>query len=103
MFFSLEIIFANHKVLLHGYCACVKIIVYEMTVYTHSLSKVVFCIIPFVDVPELNLTNLSKELELLTRPVEFGIALGIPQHVLETIEADKPHGECIKSVWYICE
>ena len=57
--------------------------------------KQYFNCIPFVDVPELNLTNLTKELKTLTKPVEFGIALGIPQHVLETIEADKPHSECM--------
>ena len=45
-----------------------------------------------LEVPELNLTNLDKELKTLTRPVEFGIALGIPQHELEIIERDNPLG-----------
>ena len=45
-----------------------------------------------LDVPELNLTNLSRELSTLTRPVEFGIALGIPQHELDIIKRNNPQG-----------
>ena len=38
------------------------------------------------------MTNLDKELKTLTRPVELGIALGIPQYELEIIERDNPLG-----------
>ncbi|XP_064399925.1 NACHT, LRR and PYD domains-containing protein 3-like isoform X2 [Halichondria panicea] len=38
--------------------------------------------------PELTLSVLDKELKTLTKPIKFGVSLGIPQHILEVIQQD---------------
>ncbi len=42
---------------------------------------------------ELTLSALDKELKTLTKPIPFGVSLGIPQERLEIIQQDNRFGE----------
>ena len=47
----------------------------------------------YLDIPELTLRVLDKELKTLTKPIQFGIKLGIPQYRIEIIQQDHCYGE----------
>ncbi len=42
---------------------------------------------------ELTLSALNKELKTLTKPIPFGVSLGVPQERLEIIHQDNRFGE----------
>ena len=52
---------------------------YHQTIYT-------------LDAPEITVRALSVELKTLTDPIQFGIGLGIEQHVLDVVQKDHKHG-----------
>ncbi len=42
---------------------------------------------------ELTLSALDKELKTLTKPIPFGVSLGVPQERLEIIQQDNRFGK----------
>ncbi len=42
---------------------------------------------------ELTLSALDKELKTLTKPIPFGVSLGVPQERLEIIQQDNKFGK----------
>ena len=44
---------------------------------------------------ELTLHTLDEELRDLTKPIQFGVKLGIPQREIEVIQANNPNGKLI--------
>ena len=48
--------------------------------------------------PELTLSGLTRELQTLTKPIQFGVSLNIPGHTLEIIQQDHPLGKLVTIV-----
>ncbi len=54
---------------------------------------------------ELTLSALNKELKTLTKPIPFGVSLGVPQERLEIIQQDNRFGElrlCLSKLLVTC-
>ena len=52
---------------------------------------------------ELTLSALHKELKTLTKPISFGVSLGIPQEQLEIIQQDNRFGTIAYSIFMPCD